>query len=196
MVVWEDGRMKKSDYRKFIIRSVVGNDDFASMREVVTRRYSRLKEEGSVMPGLVQLHAAIEALEAIGVTGQPLASIAEREEIVYVPGAGGRAGHARPLLAHPAFGADHSRRGAPLRRDFPPLAARRQLTSELHAFPGVGEKGRTQAAEGVWQRGRCGRRRKTSCGRRGGRQRGRCGRFTGGGEGRRSGGRLWVRSRR
>ena len=45
MVVWEDGRMKKSDYRKFIIRTVVGNDDFASMREVVTRRYSRLKEE-------------------------------------------------------------------------------------------------------------------------------------------------------
>ena len=45
MVVWEDGRMKKADYRKFIIRTVVGNDDFASMREVVTRRYSRLQEE-------------------------------------------------------------------------------------------------------------------------------------------------------
>ena len=45
MVVWEDGRMKKADYRKFIIRTVVGNDDFASMREVVTRRYARLKEE-------------------------------------------------------------------------------------------------------------------------------------------------------
>src|SRR5215472_13030394 len=42
MVVWEDGRMKKSDYRKFIIRTVEGNDDFASMREVITRRYSRL----------------------------------------------------------------------------------------------------------------------------------------------------------
>ena len=73
MVVWEDGRMKKSDYRKFIIRTVVGNDDFASMREVVTRRYSRLQEEGKPMPGLVlidgglgQLHAAADALEAIG----------------------------------------------------------------------------------------------------------------------------------
>ncbi len=45
MVVWENGRMKKSDYRKFIIRDVIGNDDFASMREVVTRRYSRLQRE-------------------------------------------------------------------------------------------------------------------------------------------------------
>jgi excinuclease ABC subunit C len=43
MVVWEDGKMKKADYRKFIIRTVVGNDDFASMREVITRRYSRIQ---------------------------------------------------------------------------------------------------------------------------------------------------------
>jgi excinuclease ABC subunit C len=93
MVVWEDGRMKKSDYRKFIIRTVVGNDDFASMREVVTRRYTRLQQEGQPMPGLVlidggigQLHAAADALEAIGIINQPLASIAKREEIVYVLG--------------------------------------------------------------------------------------------------------------
>jgi excinuclease ABC subunit C len=93
MVVWEDGRMKKSDYRKFIIRTVVGNDDFASMREVVTRRYSRLQQEDKAMPGLVlidgglgQLHAAADALEAIGVINQPLASIAKREEIIYVLG--------------------------------------------------------------------------------------------------------------
>ena len=45
MVVWEDGQMKKSDYRKFIIRTVEGVDDFASMREVVTRRYKRIQEE-------------------------------------------------------------------------------------------------------------------------------------------------------
>jgi excinuclease ABC subunit C len=44
MVVWEDGRMKKSDYRKFVIRTVIGNDDFASMREVITRRYQRVQE--------------------------------------------------------------------------------------------------------------------------------------------------------
>ncbi|MFN7996388.1 MAG: excinuclease ABC subunit UvrC [Bryobacteraceae bacterium] len=93
MVVWEEGRMKKSDYRKFIIRTVIGNDDFASMREVVTRRYSRLQQEGQPMPGLVlidggigQLHAAADALEAIGIVNQPLASIAKREEIIYVYG--------------------------------------------------------------------------------------------------------------
>jgi excinuclease ABC subunit C len=93
MVVWEDGRMKKSDYRKFIIRTVVGNDDFASMREVVTRRYSRLQQENKAFPSLIlidgglgQLHAAAEALEAIGVINQPVASIAKREEIIYVYG--------------------------------------------------------------------------------------------------------------
>ena len=86
MVVWEKGRMKKADYRKFIIRTVAGNDDFASMSEVVTRRYSRLKEENQPMPGLVlidgglgQLHAAADALEAIGIINQPLASLAKRE---------------------------------------------------------------------------------------------------------------------
>ena len=50
MVVWEDGKMKKSDYRKFIIKSVTGVDDFASMREVVTRRYKRVQEEKQKMP--------------------------------------------------------------------------------------------------------------------------------------------------
>ena len=93
MVVWEDGRMKKSDYRKFIIRTVEGNDDFASMREVITRRYGRLQEEGVSRPGLVlvdggigQLHAAAAALESLGITDQPLASIAKREEWIYVYG--------------------------------------------------------------------------------------------------------------
>ena len=94
MVVWEKGRMKKSDYRKFIIKTVEGNDDFASMREVVTRRYKRVLEEGQPLPGLVlidgglgQLHAAAESLEALGIPNQPLASIAKREEIIYVHGA-------------------------------------------------------------------------------------------------------------
>jgi len=93
MVVWEDGKMKKSDYRKFIIKSVLGVDDFASMREVVTRRYSRLQTEGKPLPSLIlidggigQLHAAAQALEAIGIVNQPLASIAKREEIIYVHG--------------------------------------------------------------------------------------------------------------
>jgi len=93
MVVWEDGQMKKSDYRKFIIRSVDGVDDFASMREVVKRRYKRVQEEKKKMPSLVlidgglgQLHAAAEALESIEIINQPLAAIAKREEIIYVSG--------------------------------------------------------------------------------------------------------------
>jgi len=93
MVVWEDGKMKKSDYRKFIIKTVAGVDDFASMREVVTRRYKRLCEEKKTMPSLVlidgglgQLHAAAEALEALEIINQPLAAIAKREEIIYVYG--------------------------------------------------------------------------------------------------------------
>jgi excinuclease ABC subunit C len=93
MVVWEDGRMRKTDYRKFIIRSVDGVDDFASMREVVTRRYKRLQEEKGPMPSLVlidgglgQLHAAAEALATIEIINQPLAAIAKREQIIYVYG--------------------------------------------------------------------------------------------------------------
>jgi excinuclease ABC subunit C len=93
MVVWEAGKMKKSDYRKFIIRTVEGVDDFASMREVVTRRYKRLQQEEKPMPSLVlidgglgQLHAAAEALESLEIINQPLAAIAKREEILYVYG--------------------------------------------------------------------------------------------------------------
>jgi len=97
MVVWEDGKVKKSDYRKFIIRTVEGVDDFASMREVVTRRYKRLlqeqEKEKKPMPSLVlidgglgQLHAAAEALESLEIINQPLAAIAKREEILYVYG--------------------------------------------------------------------------------------------------------------
>jgi excinuclease ABC subunit C len=93
MVVWEDGKMKKSDYRKFIIRTVAGVDDFASMREVVTRRYKRLQQEEKPMPSLVlidgglgQLHAAAAALDSLEIINQPLAAIAKREEILYVYG--------------------------------------------------------------------------------------------------------------
>jgi excinuclease ABC subunit C len=93
MVVWENGKIKKSDYRKFIIRTVEGVDDFASMREVVTRRYKRVQEDKAQMPSLVlidggigQLHAAAEALEGLGIVNQPLAAIAKREEIIYLHG--------------------------------------------------------------------------------------------------------------
>ena len=106
MVVWENGRMKKSDYRKFIIRGEDGrgedggsaqlprlNDDFASMREAVTRRYRRVLEEKKELPGLIlidggigQLHAAAQALESLQIINQPMASIAKKEEILYVFG--------------------------------------------------------------------------------------------------------------
>jgi excinuclease ABC subunit C len=93
MVVWEDGAMKKSDYRKFQVKTVTGVDDFASMREVIQRRYKRLQEDKKPFPSLIlidgglgQLHAAYSALEEVGVTLQPLASIAKREEIIYVYG--------------------------------------------------------------------------------------------------------------
>ena len=94
MVAWEDGRMKKSDYRRFIIRSLSGlPDDFQSMREVVTRRYKRIQEEGLSMPDLIlidggigQLHAAQSALDELNIVDQALASIAKKEEIIYVAG--------------------------------------------------------------------------------------------------------------
>jgi excinuclease ABC subunit C len=104
MVVWENGRMKKSDYRKFILRGEsmlegpdksggLLRDDFASMRETVERRYRRLQEEGKPMPSLIlidggigQLHAAARALEALEIINQPVASIAKKEEILYVLG--------------------------------------------------------------------------------------------------------------
>jgi excinuclease ABC subunit C len=130
MVVWEDGKMNKSAYRKFKVMTVLGVDDFASMREVVTRRYKRIRDamgqarglesrhdfsradrdaetsgalapegnaakskEPSTMPSLIlidgglgQLHAAAEALESLGFTSQPLASIAKREEVIYLYG--------------------------------------------------------------------------------------------------------------
>jgi excinuclease ABC subunit C len=93
MVVWENGGMKKADYRKFQIKTVTGVDDFASMREVIQRRYKRVKDENLAMPSLIlidgglgQLHAAADALEELGYTTQPLASIAKREEVIYVYG--------------------------------------------------------------------------------------------------------------
>jgi excinuclease ABC subunit C len=93
MVVWENGAMNKNQYRKFIVRTVTGVDDFASMREVVTRRYKRLRDENATFPSLVlvdgglgQLHAAAQALDELGITNQPLAAIAKKEEIIYVFG--------------------------------------------------------------------------------------------------------------
>jgi excinuclease ABC subunit C len=105
MVVWEAGRMKKSDYRKFIIRGEAATegeaaqpggllrDDFSSMREAVGRRYRRLLEESKPLPSLIlidggigQLHAAAQVLEKLEIINQPMASIAKKEEILYILG--------------------------------------------------------------------------------------------------------------
>jgi excinuclease ABC subunit C len=100
LVVWADGQMKRSEYRKFIIRGrgnagglAALNDDFASMKEAVGRRYGRLHREQKPLPSLIlidggvgQLHAAAEALENLQIINQPMASIAKTEEIIYVHG--------------------------------------------------------------------------------------------------------------
>jgi excinuclease ABC subunit C len=148
MVVWEDGKMKKSDYRKFIIRTVVGNDDFASMREVITRRYSKLQEEKLKFPGLVlvdgglgQLHAAAAALEEIGITDQPLASIAKRDEWIYVYGQEDEPiilDKFSPILHLVQTVRDEAHRFAVTFHRTRRNAQR--LTSELHHVPGIGEK--------------------------------------------------------
>ena len=147
MVVWEDGRMKKSDYRKFIIRTVEGVDDFASMREVVTRRYKRLQDEEKKMPSLVlidgglgQLHAAAAALESLEIINQPLASIAKREEIIYVYGQESEPialDHHSPVLHLVQLIRDEAHRFAVTFH-----RKRRQIrdrSTELREIPGVGE---------------------------------------------------------
>ena len=93
-VVFRNGKPAKRDYRHFNIKTVVGPDDFASMREVLTRRYTRLMEEGQGLPQLIvvdggkgQLSAAVEALEAIGLRGTiAVVGIAKRLEEIYFPG--------------------------------------------------------------------------------------------------------------
>ena len=148
MVVWENGKMKKADYRKFIIKTVEGNDDFASMREVISRRYQRLKEEGKDRPGLVlvdgglgQLHAAADALESLGITDQPLASIAKRDEWIYVYGQEDDPivlEKFSPVLHLIQMVRDEAHRFAVTFHRTRRNASR--LRSELDRIPGVGEK--------------------------------------------------------
>ncbi len=198
MVVWEDGRMKKADYRKFIIRTVKGNDDFASMKEVIARRYGRIRNESmmsgesfeartkrgeaerskrptgdafvpitavgetddlsttaaetrglpSGMPGLVlvdgglgQLHAAAEALESLELAAQPLASIAKRDEWIYVLGQESEPiilDKHSPILHLVQQIRDEAHRFAVTFHRTRRSASR--LTSELSEIPGVGPK--------------------------------------------------------
>jgi excinuclease ABC subunit C len=147
MVVWEDGQVNKSDYRKFIIRSVDGVDDFAAMREVVTRRYKRIQDEKKKMPSLIlidgglgQLHAASQALESLEIINQPLAAIAKREEIIYVCGQEDEPvvlDHHSPVLHLVQLIRDEAHRFAVTFH-----RKRRQMrdrSTELLEIPGVGE---------------------------------------------------------
>jgi excinuclease ABC subunit C len=148
MVVWEDGRMKRSDYRKFIIRTVEGVDDFAAMREVVTRRYKRVQDENKKMPSLVlidgglgQLHTAAEALSSLQIINQPLAAIAKREEIIYVCGQENEPvvlDHHNPVLHLVQLIRDEAHRFAVTFH-----RKRRQIrdrATELRDIPGVGKR--------------------------------------------------------
>ena len=150
MVVWEDGKMNKSEYRKFIVRSVQGVDDFASMREVVGRRYKRLRDEDKPFPSLVlidgglgQLHAAAQALEQLEITNQPLAAIAKKEEIIYVYGQEDEPvvlDRHSPVLHLVQMVRDESHRFAVTFH-----RKRRQMrdrASELLEIPGIGERTR------------------------------------------------------
>jgi excinuclease ABC subunit C len=152
MVVCEQGAMKKSDYRRYIIKTVKGPDDFASMREVVYRRYARLLKENKPLPDLVlvdgglgQLRAAAQALGELGLVNQSLASIAKREEIIYVKSREDEPiilERHSPVLHLIQIIRDESHRFAitfhRLRRK------KRHLTSELLAIPGIGEQRKTR----------------------------------------------------
>lgn len=148
MVVWDGGELRKSDYRKFIIKTVPSNDDFASMREVVMRRYKRLQQEKRKFPDLIlvdggigQLHAAAQALEGLQIINQPVASIAKKEEIVFLLGKENEPialDHHSPVLhmiqkirdeAHRFAVAFHRAR-----------RTGREFTTDLLKIPGVGEK--------------------------------------------------------
>src|SRR5215831_15446545 len=150
MVVWEDGAMNKNAYRKFIVRTVTGVDDFASMREVVTRRYKRLRDENATLPSLIlidgglgQLHAAAQALEDLGITNQPLAAIAKKEEVIYIFGQENEPvvlDRHSPVLHLVQMVRDESHRFAVTFH-----RKRRQMRdrqSELLEIPGVGERTR------------------------------------------------------
>ncbi len=159
MVVWEDGRMKKSDYRKFIIRGEAMpegpeksegllRDDFASMEEAVERRYRRLLEENKPLPNLIlidgglgQLHAAAQALDKLQIVNQPMASIAKKEEILYVLGREDEPivlDHHSPVLHLIQQIRDETHRFAvTFHRQ---RRSSRRLRSSLIDIPGVGER--------------------------------------------------------
>ncbi len=147
MVVFVDGKPKKSEYRKFKIQSVDGPNDFASMREVTERRYSRLLEEHGEFPDLImvdggkgQLSSAVEVLTKLGLEGQPIIGLAKRLEEVFLPD------KTEPeLMPKSSSGLrllqqvrDEAHRFAiTFHRS---LRAKRTLTTELDLIEGIGKK--------------------------------------------------------
>ncbi|MGH9861795.1 MAG: excinuclease ABC subunit UvrC [Candidatus Acidiferrales bacterium] len=148
LVAWENGRMKKSDYRKFIIRTALPGDDFAAIEEAVGRRYRRLQEEKKPLPdlilvdgGLGQLHAAAKALEGLAIINQPLAALAKKEEIIYVLGQEDEPvvleRHSPVLHLVQQIRDETHRFAVTFHRQ---RRARRDLHSELEEIPGVGAR--------------------------------------------------------
>jgi len=150
MVVWENGAVKKEDYKRFKIRTVPGADDFAMMEEVLRRRYSRALEEGGVLPDLIlldggrgQLNVGVKVLEDLGLDWLPVVALAKRAEEVYTPES------PQPLvldLTSPALHTlqklrDEAHRFAIAYHK--KLRSRRALRSALDQIPGVGPTIRT-----------------------------------------------------
>ncbi len=147
MVVFIDGKPRKSEYRKFKIGTVEGPNDFASMREVIRRRYSRILEEHGSMPDLImvdggkgQLSSAVEILGALGIRNQPIIGLAKRLEEVFTPGVSEpelipKDSPGLRLLQHVR---DEAHRFAITYHRS--LRAKRTLVTELHEIEGVGEK--------------------------------------------------------
>ena len=154
MVVFVDAKPKKSEYRKFKIRSVAGPDDFASMREVIERRYSRMLEEGGTSPDLImvdggkgQLSSAVEILQRLNLTGTPIIGLAKRLEEVFTPNESEpltipRTSSSLRLLQHVRdeahrFAITYHRK----------LRSKRILNTELDLIKGVGKKRATELLE-------------------------------------------------
>lgn len=148
MVCFKNGKPAKREYRHFHIKTVIGPDDFASMREVVYRRYQRLVEEGKDLPRLIvidggkgQLSAAVEALKKAGIYGQvPIIGIAKRLEEIYYPN--------DPYPIHISKQSASLKLLQQLRNEAHRFAitfhrnvrSKISLHSELEAIPGIGPK--------------------------------------------------------
>ena len=145
MVWFENGRPKRAEYRKFKVEGEWGNDDFASMNEVVTRYFTRRVSEGQPLPDLCvidggkgQLHAAQDALAAIGLSAMALASLAKKEEEVFLPGRSEslRLSRRSPGLRLLQMSRDEAHRFAVTFQRA--RRSKRTVTSQLLEIPGVG----------------------------------------------------------